>query len=145
VPGPRLSHNFKLDHVRNVIVKNSRLDASPFGSGLSVIRCEQVEVSNCEIARNDWFGIHLAGSRDITISGCLIEANSSSAIYAEYLYDGCEQVTVRDNIIQYNNGFALESYAGKSIESSGNKYTYNGKSSQQENISRKKILLINNL
>jgi parallel beta-helix repeat protein len=143
VPGPRLNHNFKLDHVRNVLVSDSRLAASPFGCGLSVIRCQNVKITHCEITRNDWFGIHLAGSREIIISNCLIEANSSSGIYAECLYDGCEQVTVSNNIIQYNDGYGLESYAGVNIKSSSNQYTGNGKSSQQEKISRKKILLMN--
>ncbi len=141
VPGPRLNHNFKLDHVQNVSVRDSRLAASPFGSGLSVIRCENVEITNCEITRNDWFGIHLAGSRKIMISGCLIEANSSAGIYAECLYDGCEQVTVSGNRIQYNDGYGLESYAGIDIKSSGNQYNGNGKSSQQEKISSERILL----
>jgi len=143
VPGPRLNHNFKLDHVRNVLVRDSRLAASPFGSGLSVIRCEDVEVSNCEIARNDWFGIHLASSRDIMISGCLIEANSSTGIYAECLYDGCERVTVSGNIIQYNDGYGFESYAGTNIKCSGNQYSRNGKSSQQEKVSSKRNILMN--
>ncbi len=142
VPGPRLNHNFKLDHVQNVVVKDSRLAASPFGSGLSVIRCQNVAVTNCEIARNNWFGIHLAGSRDMTISGCLIEANSAAGIYAECLYDGCEQVTVSGNRIQYNDGYGLESYAGTNIKSSGNQYAGNGKPPKQEKISNERILLM---
>lgn len=141
VPGTRLNHNFKLDHVRNVTVKDSRLAASPFGSGLSVIRCEKVAITNCEITRNDWFGIHLASSREIIISGCLIEANSASGIYAELLYDGCEEVTVSDNIIQYNDGYGLVSYAGKKIKTAGNQYTQNGISPQQEKISDERIIL----
>lgn len=141
VPGPRLNHNFKLDHVKNVLVKDSRLAASPFGSGLSVIRCGNVEITNCEITRNDWFGIHLAASREIMISGCLIEANSAAGIYAECLYDGCEKVTVSGNTIQYNDGYGLASYAGKTIKSSGNHYTGNGKSAQQEKISNERVLL----
>jgi len=142
VPGPRLNHNFKLDHVRNVKIKDSRLDTSPFGSGLSVTRCQDVEISNCEIARNDWFGIHLAGCQDIKINGCLIEANSSSGIYSECLYKGCKRITVSGNIVQYNDGYGFESWAGTEIISSGNQYTLNGKSSQQEKISKEKIVLM---
>lgn len=142
VPGPRLNHNVKLDHVNNVTVKDSRFDSSPFGCGLSVVRCQKIEILNCEIARNDWFGIHLASCRDIMISGCLIEANSSSGIYAECLYDGCQGVTVSGNIVQYNDGYGFESYAGTNIQSSGNQYTGNGKSSQQEKISRERSLLM---
>ncbi len=91
---------------------------------------------------NDWFGIHLASCLDVTISGCLVEANSSSGIYAEYLYDGCEHVTVTNNIIQYNDGFGFESYAGTKINSDGNQYTGNGELIQQEKISNEKILLM---
>jgi parallel beta-helix repeat protein len=141
VPGPRLNHNFKLDHVRNVTVKDSRLSTSPFGSGLSVIRCEDVSITNCEITRNDWFGIHLASSRRIVISGCLIEANSASGIYAESLYDGSEEVTVSDNIIQYNDGYGFVSYGGRKIKTSGNQYTKNGVLPQQEKISDEGIIL----
>ena len=127
--------------MRNVTVKDSRLSTSPFGSGLSVIRCEDVSITNCEITRNDWFGIHLASSRRIVISGCLIEANSASGIYAESLYDGSEEVTVSDNIIQYNDGYGFVSYGGRKIKTSGNQYTKNGVLPQQEKISDEGIIL----
>jgi hypothetical protein len=127
--------------------------ARTLGSPLEMVyqhyRSKELELPNIRIAAEKMrerfpldVGIHLAGSRDITISGCLIEANSAAGIYAECLYDGCEQVMVSGNRIQYNDGYGLESYAGTNIKSSGNQYTGNGKSPKQEKISKERILLM---
>jgi hypothetical protein len=39
VPGPKLQHNLLLTHCVNVNVRDSRLDTSPYGSGIAIDHC----------------------------------------------------------------------------------------------------------
>lgn len=126
VPGPKLQHNLLLSHCTNVSIKDSRMDTSPHGCGIALTSCYDVTVSNCELARNAWFGLLVTESKNISISGSLVEANDQSGIMVQYLYRGSENVTVNNNLIHYNNGFGVEAYAGKNIKSANNNYAGNG-------------------
>jgi parallel beta-helix repeat protein len=144
VPGPKLQHNLLLTHCSNVSIKDSRLDTSPHGCGISLANCSDASVTNCELARNAWFGILVTESKDISISGNLIEANDRSGIMIQYLYSGSENVTVSNNLIHYNTGFGLEAYAGKNIRSENNKFAGNGPDQKSnEKISAEKYIIMN--
>jgi hypothetical protein len=79
-------------------------------------------------------------SNNISINKNLIEANDRSGILLEFLYRGNSGIKIDGNLIHYNNGFGLESYATARLKVQ-NKYAGNGKSVTQERISLEKILI----
>ena len=144
VPGPRLQHNLLLTHCSNIRVKDSRMDTSPHGCGIAFTNCTDASVSNCELARNAWFGALVTESKNISLSGNLIEANDRSGIMIQYLYHGSENVTVSKNLIHYNNGFGVESYAGMNIKVAENNYAGNGIDlKSMEKVSLDKTIIMN--
>lgn len=136
VPGPRLQHNLLLSHCSNVEVTNSRMDTSPHGSGIAIVGCNHVKIDACEIARNSWHGILITESSDIKVSGCLIEATDKSGIMVEYLYEGSEDIDIANNLIQYNNGFGIESYAAKNLVIDGNDLVGNKLGEQKASVEK---------
>jgi parallel beta-helix repeat protein len=142
VPGPRLQHNLLLSHCRNVTVKDGRFDTSPNGSGIAMDKCSDVTVTNCEIARNGYYGVVIMESKNITLTSNLIEANDRSGVMVEYQRDGSEKVIIQKNQVQYNAGYGVEMYAAKSSISSGNRYAGNGKIPAQEKVSSEKIIMM---
>lgn len=144
VPGPRLQHNLLLTHCSNISIKDSRMDTSPHGCGIAFTNCTDVTVTNCELARNAWFGMLVTESKNISLSGNLVEANDRSGIMIQYLYHGSENVTVSKNLIHYNNGFGVESHSAKNIKVSENKYAGNGIDlKSNEKISLDKTIIMN--
>jgi parallel beta-helix repeat protein len=141
-PGSRLLHNLLLTHCNEITIKDSRFVTSPLGAGISMEDCIDAAVTNCEIARNGYYGILIAESKNISVTGNLIEANDRSGVLAEFLYNGSENVTISDNTIQYNVGYGVESYAVKNGKVDKNVYAGNGKSSEQQKISSEKYILM---
>ena len=141
-PGQRLLHNLLLTHCSKVTISASRSVTSPLGSGIALDHCNEVRVTNCEIARNGWYGVSIAESRNISIINNLIEANDRSGMIVEFQQNGCDKVTVNNNLIQYNNGFGVESYAAKNSKVDNNKYAGNGNSVMQQKISAEKYILM---
>lgn len=141
-PGARLLHNLLLTHCSDLTVNDSRLVTSPLGAGLALEDCSNGRITNCEIARNGYHGIAVSESKDIQISGNLIEANDRSGMIAEYFYNGSEGISVMDNIIQFNARYGLESYATKNLKVERNMYAGNGKSREQERISNNRMILM---
>lgn len=137
VPGERLQHNLLLQQCKDVEIINSRLDCSFKGSGLVLKSCSDVRIEGCEISRNGWHGITASDSRDLSVSGCLIEANDACGVFIDYLAAPSENLVIEQNKIQYNNGFALRSSAAKNLVSKDNDYCWNGKQNAQEDISPK--------
>ncbi|MDP3180667.1 MAG: right-handed parallel beta-helix repeat-containing protein [Bacteroidota bacterium] len=143
VPGPRLQHNLLLTHCSNISIKDSRMDTSPHGCGIAFTNCTDTSVANCELARNAWFGMLVTESKNISISGSLIEANDRSGIMVQYLYRGSENVSISNNLIHYNNGFGVEAYSGKNIKSAKNSFAGNGKDlKSNEKIVEEKYLIM---
>jgi len=140
-PGPKLVHNLLLSHCTGVNISGSRLVTSPSGSGISLDHCTDVSVTNCEIARNGYYGVLLAESRNVVIKGNLVEANDRSGVMAEFLFDGNENITVSDNRIQYNNGYGVETYAAKNSRIGKNTFEGNGNKEQQK-ISMEKFIML---
>jgi parallel beta-helix repeat protein len=143
VPGPRLQHNLLLTHCSSINIKDSRMDTSPHGCGIAFTNCTDAVVTNCELARNAWFGMLVTECNNINISGNLVEANDRSGIMIQYLYRGCENIAVNKNQIHYNNGFGVETYAGKNIKVAQNKYAGNGTDlKSDEKISSEKYIIM---
>jgi hypothetical protein len=142
VPGPRLQHNLLLRHVRNILVSGCRLVTSPFGSGIVLDHCETATVTDCEIARNGYFGVLVSESRDINVTRNLIEANDRSGVMMEFLHRGSANIKVLDNRIWYNTGYGVESHATTLLSVMNNAYAGNGNVPDQEKISAEKILML---
>ena len=142
VPGPKLQHNLLITHCSNVIVQDSRLDTSPYGSGLAMDHCKSVKVQNNEISRNAHYGILIAESSTIQVSGNLIEANDRSGVLIEYLFNGSENIGITNNKIQYNNGYGVESYGTMKVFSLNNSFAGNGNTESQQKISFEKSIIM---
>jgi parallel beta-helix repeat protein len=141
-PGPKLNHNLLLAHCNNVQIRGSRLVTSPSGSGVSLDHCSDVSIANCEIARNGYYGILLAECKHVSVTGNLLEANDRSGVMAEFLFNGNEYIVVSNNLIQYNNGYGVESHASVNSTVKNNIYEGNGNEPDQEKISADKRLMM---
>jgi parallel beta-helix repeat protein len=141
-PGQRLLHNLFLSHSSDVQVTDSRLDTSPYGSGIVLEQVSDASVSNCEIARNGYYGVLITESKNILVTNNLIEANDRSGIMAEYIQEGSQNLKITDNLIQYNNGFGTEAYAVKNGKFEKNSYVGNGIDVKQEKIGIEKTILM---
>ena len=104
--------------------------------------CTDGSVTNCEIARNGYYGVSIAECRNISVTRNLIEANDRSGVMLEYLFNGSENITVNDNIIHYNNGYGVEAYAVKNGKVEKNVYAGNGKRSEQQKVTGEKYILM---
>jgi parallel beta-helix repeat protein len=142
VPGQKLQHNLLLTHCRNIDLQDSRLTTSPFGAGISLDHCENVRIRNNEIARNGYYGILIAESRNTEITGNLIEANDRSGIMLEYLYEGNDKLDIRDNNIRFNAGWGVESYATKNLKLLTNDMKQNGNLPEQQKVSSERKILM---
>lgn len=142
VPGPRLQHNLLLSHCRKVTIKDGRFDTSPNGSGIALDHCNYITIANCEIARNGYYGVVMLECKNISLAANLIEANDRSGVMVEFLRDGSDNVSIKGNRIQYNNGYGVEMYSAKNSKSENNRYTGNGKITAQEKISNEKYIVM---
>lgn len=140
-PGPKLNHNLLLAHCTGVNITGSRLVTSPAGCGISLDHCADVSVTNCEIARNGYFGVLLTECKHVLVKGNLMEANDRSGVMAEFLFKGNEQLTISKNRIQYNNGYGVETYAAGNSRIENNLYEGNGNSQSQQKISTEKFIM----
>ena len=141
-PGSKLMHNLLLTHCSNFTIRDGRFVTSPLGAGISIESSVDGTVSNCEIARNGYYGVLIAESKNITLDGNLIEANDRSGVMAEFLYKGSENISITNNIIQYNAGYGVESYAVKNGKIDKNVYAGNGRISEQQKISSEKFIVM---
>jgi parallel beta-helix repeat protein len=140
VPGPRLQHNLLLTHCSGVVVKDCRLDTSPYGSGISLSRSRDAQITGCEVARNAYYGIVMAECSNILITGNLVEANDRSGVMVEFLCRGSENISVSDNLIHYNDGHGVEAYAVSNIKVLNN--TYAGNANSEQKVSNEKIIVM---
>ncbi|SJN46664.1 alginate lyase family protein [Sphingobacterium sp. JB170] len=131
VPGVHLLHNLHLSHCSAVEVRGCRLDTSPQGSGLAISHSDQVAVTDCEIARNGYYGVLITESNNISLRSSLIEANNRSGVMAEFLFRGSQNISIKNNQIQYNNGNGVEAYGTNSISLLGNDFVRNRDSMQK--------------
>jgi len=143
IPGPRLQHNLLLTHCSKIDIRESRMDTSPNGCGIALTDCNDVSVANCELARNAWSGLLITKSREIAVSGNLLEANDVNGVLIQYLFNGSDNIKINDNLIHYNTGFGVESYAGKNIKVFRNRYAGNGTDlKSDEKISTDKTIIM---
>jgi len=125
VPGSKLQHNLLLTYSSGIKIRDSRLDTSPYGSGIALDHCSDVGVQNCEIARNGYYGIVISESSGISIRKSFIEANDQSGIMNDFLFKGSDKISIIDNILQYNNGYGVESYVVKDLILTNNTFKGN--------------------
>lgn len=140
VPGPRLQHNLLVQYSQDLLIQNSRFDASLKGCGIALEYCDGIVVEKCEVARNDWHGIMMAECQNGKTTGCLIEGNGNCGFYGDYHYKGSLKLAVNNNKIQYNNGYGVKCFAVDGLAVSNNIYRWNGTEKKQEFLSSKKKL-----
>lgn len=107
VPGPNFHHNLRLTRSSNCEIKNSRFDSSLWGNGISISFCNDILISDNETARNKLSGIYCADSQNIKIISNLSEGNDQNGITLEKLMDGCENIEITKNLIQYNTNYSI--------------------------------------
>ncbi|HEX5552619.1 MAG TPA: right-handed parallel beta-helix repeat-containing protein [Chitinophagaceae bacterium] len=148
IPGPKLQHNLFVTHCTKVDITRSRLDTSPYGSGIALGDCSGVSIENNEVARNAFYGILLSECKDVSIKGNLIEANDRSGVMVEFLHSGSENITILNNLIHFNQGYAVESYGATNLKTTDNTCrgngTYTGEISTRDqlNISKEKKVIM---
>lgn len=142
VPGPKLQHNLLLTHCTDVTIRGSRMDTSPFGSGISMDHCTNVLVENCEIARNAYYGVLLAECKNVLVKNNLVEANDKDGVMMEFLYQGNENITIQNNLIHFNTGYGIASYAAKNSQVHNNTCNGNGKELKQEKLNNEKFIIM---
>lgn len=142
IPGPKLQHNLLICHSVDINIKDSRFVTSPYGSGIAFDHCDKASVSDCEIARNAYYGVLITACHDVMVKENLIEANDRSGVMVEFLYRGSENINVNDNLIHYNNGYGLESYGSKNIKSLNNTFIGNGNIPSQQKVSEDKFIIM---
>ncbi|MDR1609927.1 MAG: GH92 family glycosyl hydrolase, partial [Candidatus Symbiothrix sp.] len=103
VPGAGFHHNLLLTHVSDGEIRNSRFDASPWGSGIDVTFCRNIIITGNEAARNALSGIRCADSENIRITGNLVEGNDLNGITQDTMMDASKDVEISNNLSQ-NNG-----------------------------------------
>ena len=141
-PGQKLMHNLLITHCTQVNVKDSRLVTSPYGSGIALDQSSNVIVSNCEIARNGYYGVLVTESSNVSVTNNLVEANDRSGVMVEFLQEGAENMVVSNNIIHYNSGYGVESYAAKQSKVENNTYAGNGNNGVQQKVSNDKFIIM---
>ncbi|HKE26924.1 MAG TPA: alginate lyase family protein [Bryobacteraceae bacterium] len=104
VPGPGLEHNLLLTHAANVLIRDSRLDASLWGSGLDIATSHDITVSGSELARNARWGVYTTESRSVRVLNSLAEGNDTGGIAFDSLMEGCRDLEIRNNVVRNNAG-----------------------------------------
>ena len=107
VPGEKFHHNLFLSYSKNTKIINSRFDTSPYGYGIFVKFCDNVEILGCETARNKLAGIRCTESRNLNVNDNLIEGNEMNGLAIDAMLEGCENVTVKNNLAQGNTGHGI--------------------------------------
>ncbi len=71
---------------------------------MSFTHLDTASVTDCEIARNGYFGVLVSERRDINVTHNLIEANDRSGVMMEFLHRGTMNIKLLDNRLRYNTG-----------------------------------------
>jgi len=82
-PGAGQHANLKLNQCTHADVSGSRLADSLCGSGVYLLGCAEINLSNCELSRNSCDGIRNLDSTSVSTTRCLFEANEGFAIGLE--------------------------------------------------------------
>lgn len=127
VPGAGFHHNLHLNHSSAIRVSNSRFDTSPWGNGIDISFCKDVELSGNEAARNNRSGIRLMESDLIRISGNLLEGNDEYGIFPDNPTGSFFHVDLINNYLNYNGKNSIPLKAAKDgLTLKGNVYLGNG-------------------
>ncbi|MBC7903678.1 MAG: alginate lyase family protein [Gemmatimonadaceae bacterium] len=144
VPGPKLQHNVFLSYCSKARINENRIVTSPFGAGIALDNSSDIIIERNEIARNAFHGLLLLETQKVSVNGNLIEGNDEAAIMLDFLFNGNSDFTAGNNLIQYNSGFALESYGSGGVSFELNAVIANGRLVEQKKlVAEKKIVLHN--
>lgn len=118
VPGPGLQHNLLITRSDTVEIRDSRFDTSPWGSGVDISHCQNVKLSNCEVARNALHGVHVTESERVHIVKNLVEGNDAHGIVFDKQMDGCKEAMLTDNLSRNNGkwGICVSDVVDETIE-----------------------------
>ncbi|MEX0928947.1 MAG: right-handed parallel beta-helix repeat-containing protein, partial [Balneolales bacterium] len=108
VPGPGLQHNLIITRVTGCEVRDSRLDTSPWGSGIDISHSRNVTVTNSEAARNRLSGIRVTESNNTRIAGNLTEGNGWGGIVFDALMEGSDNIEILENLSRNNGGYGID-------------------------------------
>jgi parallel beta-helix repeat protein len=101
------------------------MGTSPSGSGIMLANCNEAVIHNNEIGRNAHYGVQIAESKNIAVTGNLLEGNDRSGVIIELLSSGSANISVNHNKIRYNAGYGLEAYSVRDLRTTGNSYAQN--------------------
>jgi hypothetical protein len=137
VPGPGLEHNLLLTRVIGAEVRDSRLDDSPWGSGVEVTFSRDIAVSNCEAARNTLYGIRVSESENVRVGGNLTEGNDAGGIVIDTLMDGSRGIVARDNVSRNNGGYGIDIASAAAADVQANSAAGNAQPEQVKVVVRR--------
>jgi len=101
-PGIGKNHNLKLNHAKSVTITGSRLCDSMFGSGVAVSFGQDVDIRDCEIARNALDGVCIAESNKVTVEASIAEGNGGAGIAQPTWMEPSHAVFLRNNVLRNN-------------------------------------------
>lgn len=125
VPGPGFHHNLNLSYITDASITNSRFGSSPWGNGISLSFCRNINVTNNEICRNKLSGIYCADSENISINNNLTEGNDEDGITVDALSTGCKAIEIHDNLSQNNGRKGINTKDVTALKQTNNKLLFN--------------------
>ncbi|RBQ07890.1 alginate lyase family protein [Pedobacter miscanthi] len=127
VPGAGFHHNLHLNHSSAILVKNSRFDTSPWGNGIDISFCREVQLSDNEAARNNRSGIRFMESNMVNITGNLLEGNDGYGIFPDNLTGSSFHADLINNYLDYNGKNGIKIVGSKNlVTQKGNVFVGNG-------------------
>lgn len=105
-PGTGQHHNLKLSHVEDATISGSRLTDSLCGDGLSLTFCQNVDVKNCELARNAMNGARLAQCTTASVEGSLVEGNAGFPLLQETWFQPNAKIQMSGDLTRLNADFS---------------------------------------
>lgn len=127
VPGAGFHHNLYLSYISDAEIISSRFDTSPYGNGVNVTFCNNLKITNVEVARNGLSGIRCAESNRIVITDCLAEGNGENGIFMEKQMHSCKDITIQHNTTQHNKGYGIDATTAIQLSMKDNSGNQNGK------------------
>lgn len=127
VPGPGQQHNLLLGQVAGCHISDSRLDDSPWGSGLNVVNSRDIRIENSEAARNALQGVRCTESQNISIEGNLLEGNDGYGVHSDVLLEGTRGIVVINNQVQNNGMGGISIYRTGTTRLENNRQRDNGR------------------
>ncbi len=95
----------------SVLISNCRAAATG-RSGVNITDSDTVTVEDCLFERCQRHGVELTRARSCIVRGSTVEASNWSAIVVD---DGCEDITLRDNLLEDTNSTGIFGYNATAV------------------------------